>query len=1336
MDCTNCGRLNRPGARFCDGCGTSLVIFCAACRRRLAPDAKFCDDCGHAVVAPSPASVEGEAVRKTVTVLFCDLVGSTPFAERVDTEAVRETLGRYHAMVERMVVDHGGTVAKFVGDGVMVVFGVPEVSEDDAERTVATGLELQRGFTSINSAVNTRFGLDLGLRVGINTGEVIVSDDDSDIVGDVLNTAARLEAAATPGEVLVGESTWRLTRSAIRYEALGEIELRGKREGVPSFRAIDEVTAEDHIPLFVGRNAELRLLHDLIEAAVADRDVRLATVIGAPGVGKTRLADELQRGYVGDATCIDVRIERTGGSTFGPIAELLRVAAGLDGAQTDTEVLGRIRNLVEVLDDADRVAPLLASLLGLAEPRSTEELFFAVRRMLEAIGQTRPIIVVVDDIQWSEPLLLDLLEHLAEWVDDTPAVILALARPELREIRPALATASGHVAVAVSLEGLDPMATTELATCFVGAATLPEGLLARIAKTTGGNPLFVREVMRMLVDDQVIVERGHGWELAIDEAAVEVPPTIQALLSTRIERLPGNERRLLQRASVVGADFPLGAVAALTPRSSPGRLIPILERLQRKELVQRTAAHWGSEPIFRFHHALIRETANHRLLKRTRADYHVAVADWIEETCGTVAGDHDVAIGYHLEQSHRLRVELNIADHVTAQIGDRAARALGTAARRALGSDDVAAASSLSERAVALLDDASPELPALLVLGCEALFALGNLTAGRALLEHLEDRIIGNESASVWSGLFRAQLQMLAEPDRLVEAEAAATTAAESLGQLGDHNGEAHGRLVRASALARLGHIGECEAELDRALTAARAAGNARRLATVLGAVPIAALWGPSPVPVAGGRCLDVLRLLRLSATSPRVEAVVARCRAVLEALRGRFDPARKLLADSRAWVEELGDRRGLLETELYSGIVELLANEPETAESHLRAAYGGLGRLGIGADAGQAAAYLSRALLLQNRIDEAADLAADSEALAGQNPQTAIAAKTAAAGVLAARGELEAARRVAEEAVAAAAGTDILIDHANANVALAQVCSMAGDVEGTSRAVEAAQRLFAAKGASIEFDVETPDREHHGFAGPRVVELAPHHSNAAAEANLLARAGIVAAHPPQSALAATQPHLSEALVGWTHQRVLAIRNEHLALVEECRTDDPRKRRFSLVEVDQQHRICDAQSFPWDVDGLTEATDRIDDRWKETSELEEADVVVSKAIGAWRHGDQAILDQILHTDFRVVDHRSLSWGEYDRASFIALFDGEAPNVVVEVPSVYLGGQGSGRAFHLTAWGFNQDEMIEALHGHFVGIIRDGKLLRCDGHDVSTHEETLIRLRDLQQRLED
>ena len=306
MDCGNCGRTNRGDSRFCDACGTKLVLRCGSCDRELNPDAKFCDGCGTRVASsPGPAAVNtpSTAVRKTVTVLFCDLVGSTAFAERVDPESARDAMARYHQMAGDTIERHGGTVAKFIGDGVMALFGVPEVAEDDAERAVAAGHDLQQGFVAIRDHIGSRYSVDVGLRVGINTGEVVIDDNDADLVGDVLNTAARLEGECTPGEVLVGEDTWRLARSTHTFEVLGEVEVKGKRHGLATFQLVTvgetaaarRETIDDATP-FVGRTSELDALGEVFDQAVAESVAKLTTIIGAPGVGKTRLSPRVGTG--------------------------------------------------------------------------------------------------------------------------------------------------------------------------------------------------------------------------------------------------------------------------------------------------------------------------------------------------------------------------------------------------------------------------------------------------------------------------------------------------------------------------------------------------------------------------------------------------------------------------------------------------------------------------------------------------------------------------------------------------------------------------------------------------------------------------------------------------------------------------------------------------------------------------------------------------------------------------------------------------------------------------------------------------------------------------------
>jgi class 3 adenylate cyclase/tetratricopeptide (TPR) repeat protein len=1053
-------------------CGAPrAALLCPTCSAEHQPGQKFCGECGTALTG-RPTAAPAAAVRKTVTVLFADLSGSTGFGERHDAEVARQVLTRYHALLQETVDAHAGTVAKFLGDGMMATWGVPEVAEDDARRAVAAGVALQQRFEELAVDVEARHGEALALRVGINTGEVVIGEADADLIGDALNVAARLEKACRPGHVLVGEETWRLTRADVGYEALGEITVAGRTQPVAIYEvAVAVDAASDVAAPFVGRDAEMQQLVDVFDDARRAARARLATVLGSPGVGKTRLARELcaRLAAQGDARRVELRCDRDGEATFAPVAQLIRDAAGL----TEDLEAGAARAAIGALlpdDESDRprVVDALAGLVGVGPPRSVEETFWGVRRLVEATAAGRPLVVVVDDIQWAEPLLLDLIEHLAEWVAGAAVLVVGLARPELREVRPTLAEPGNPVSAVVVLSGLDAAATEALAAGLLGTGRLPGGLVERLPASTDGNPLFVRELVRMLVDDRVIRRSDDGeWELTIDAHAVDVPPTIQSLLGARVERLPAAERELLELASVVGAEFSLGALRELAGEHAPAAVL--LERMRRKELVEPTGTYWGDEPVHRFHHVLIRDAAYRRLLKTTRAELHERVAVWTDRAAADVVGEHEAATAFHYEQAHRYRTELGALDAHTARLGRRAAELLTTAAQRALGRDDLASAGALSSRALALLPESDAAGRAdLLVMGCECLLASGDGAAARPLVEELGRSTAGDPRRAAWAGCYSAQLVGLTDPQRLVAADAQAQAAAEVLTELGDGAGQAKAHQVRAGLLARLGRVGDCEQELDLALAAARAADDRRRVTAVLGAAPDAALFGPSPVARAGGRCLDVVRLLRITTASPAVEAASNRCQAVLEALRGRFDVARSMLAAARATAEELGLRHGLAQTELFAGMVELIAGDPRAAIPPLRAAREGLGTLGVGADAGQAAALLATALLAEGEVDEADRMAAESEARAGQNLKTAIGWRVARAEVLAARGDLAAAVALAEHAVEIARATDLVVDHADACVALGALRAQAGDEAGARAARADARRLYDQKGATV----------------------------------------------------------------------------------------------------------------------------------------------------------------------------------------------------------------------------------------------------------------------------
>ncbi|HJQ82990.1 MAG TPA: AAA family ATPase, partial [Candidatus Binatia bacterium] len=454
MTCPACGADNRDGARFCGECAAPLStpVACPSCGTSNPSGRKFCDACG-VPLAARPTS--DRVARKVVTIVFADLIGSTALHERLDPESVSRVMDRYYRTVRGPIEAHGGTVVQLLGDGVMCAFGVPRVGEDDALRAVRAAVAVQEAFREFARAESAVVG-DVGLRVAVNTGEVVVSDDHAAGIGDPLNVAARLQQEARDGDVLVSESTRRLVSELVTLEPLGVLALKGRADSVRAYR----VTSLDRprsgsATAFVGREDELRRLTAVHDAAVGSRRARLAVIIGSPGLGKSRLMAEAARRLGGTATVLTAQCDAAGGATFAPIAAALRAHLGIDeGADGDA-----VRAAIAAVAPADegehaRITDGIAALLA-GTPASPEETFFVIRRFLAALAATQPVVLAIDDLHWAEPVLLDLIEHLVQWSTTVPLLILAAARPELREARSSLAAPGGLVSEVLTLGGLD-----------------------------------------------------------------------------------------------------------------------------------------------------------------------------------------------------------------------------------------------------------------------------------------------------------------------------------------------------------------------------------------------------------------------------------------------------------------------------------------------------------------------------------------------------------------------------------------------------------------------------------------------------------------------------------------------------------------------------------------------------------------------------------------------------------------------------------------------------------------------------------------------------------------
>jgi class 3 adenylate cyclase/tetratricopeptide (TPR) repeat protein len=1034
MRCSSCSHENRDTARFCEACGASL------------------------------AAVDGSGARKVVAIVFADLMGSTALHERLDPETVRRFMERYYAAMSAAALAHGGRVTQQLGDGVKAVFGIPRVAEDDAIRAVRAAVEMQHAFRALAEEQAAAVG-KTGLRIAVNSGEVVVTGE-REIIGDPVNVAAHLQAQARDGDVVIGEATQRLVATQVTLAPLGRFTLKGREEPVAAFRVASlERPAGVAATAFLGRDAELDRIMRVYEAVVAAPGARLAVVVGSPGLGKSRLLGEFAQRLGGGAAVLAAQCNAAGGATFAPLADALRRHLGLEAAASADALQAVIAERVHG-DGAERarVAKGIAGLLTGA-PAVPEETFFVVRRLLAALAAERPLVLAIDDIQWAEPLLLDLTEHLVVWGAGVRLLVLAAARPELRDARSSLASPGGVVADVITLGGLDAGAAAQLAANVIGAAALPAAIAGRVLATSEGNPLFLGELVRMLVNDGVLRRDGERWTLAGSLAELEMPPTIQALLAARIERLRPEDRRVLERAAVVGRQFSRAAVAHLLPQGERAELDARLESLRRSELIESDAGWLFGEPVLRFHHVLIRDAAYRRLLRRTRAELHARFADWLEQRTG--AALHGETIGWHLESAHQQLRELGPLDADGRALGERAARQLAAAGRRALARDDLTPAGNLLGRALALLDPADPARADVALDCCEALLAAGDVGRAGAAVGELERSAKGSPRLLAWHTCFVGQLALLTDPQGLRTTTDAVAGAAETLAAAGDAAGEAKAYAVHALSLAQLGKIGASEASLDRALAAARRARDRRRANAVLAGAPVAALWGPSPVTRASGRCLDVVRVLRITQSAPAVEAVALRCQAVLETLRGRADAARRMIASSRRMVEELGVTQRVLEADLFAGLIELLEGDAAAAERWLRPAYEGLRAQSLDVDAAQAAALLGRALLAQGRIDEAEACSRESEALAGDSFKAAIAWRGVRSEARAARGDHAGALELARAAVEIAAATDDLLDHADARQSLAVALRAAGRGGEADAEARRAIELWDAKGAT-----------------------------------------------------------------------------------------------------------------------------------------------------------------------------------------------------------------------------------------------------------------------------
>ncbi len=846
----------------------------------------------------------------TVVVAGVDLSSASGAA--LDPETVLRLGDRWCGEVQSAVERHGGRVELVAPEALTAVFGLPKLHEDDALRALRAAADVREALERLAAELSAQ-AVGLTFRIGIGTGEVVTGE--ARAAGEPLARAARLQAGAEAGEIVVDEATRRRTR--------------GRR-------------ARRFVSPMVGRERERARLLEAFQRALADRSCELVTILGAAGVGKSRLVQEFVDGLEGRALVASGRCLPYGeGITFWPLFEAVKDVAGLDDSEPAEAGRARIARLLEGEPDGDLVARAVAGAVGLgAPPAGSGELFAAVLAFVEAVARRQPLVLVFDDIHWGEPTFLDLVDHLAGLARDVPLLVVCVARPELLEVRPGWGGGKLN-AVSALLEPLTPGECGRLIENLVGASGLAAEVTARIAEAAEGNPLFVEEMLSMLVDEGVLVEDDRSWTAVGDLSEVPVPPSIQALLAARLERLSEDERSLLERASVAGKVFQIAAVEELGANVGPA-----LESLVRKDLI-RPERSGAAQHTYRFRHLLIRDSAYDGIPKETRAGLHERFARWLEASAAGRAIEVEEVVGYHLEQAYRYLSLLGPLDSRAEALGREAAERLGVAGRRAFASGDAHAGLNLVSRAADLLPSTDPLLLELVpnvrvVQGART--GLG--WADRVLTEAVEaaattgDRRLAAH-ALVQRGLLRLFTESDVAPDDLI---ATAERAIPVLESAGDELGLSRAwRLVaQAHYLAR--RAARSVEASERAFDHARRVDDRFELLEVGEWLTVGLFGGPIPAADA------IPRLDRMAAETSHlsVRTCALGVLGAMAAMQGRYGDADAFLARGRVAMEQSGEKIWFLS--LTRAYVDVWRGDLPAAEEILRDSYEALVGTGGGA--------------------------------------------------------------------------------------------------------------------------------------------------------------------------------------------------------------------------------------------------------------------------------------------------------------------------------------------------------------------------------------------------
>jgi class 3 adenylate cyclase len=1038
------------------------VSACPSCGHGNQAGAKFCSECGAALVTAGPPAREE---RKVVTVLFADLVGFTGRAEQLDPEDVRALLVPYYARLRAELERFGGTVEKFIGDAVMALFGAPAAHEDDPERAVRAALAI-RDWAAEEGRIQ--------VRIAVNTGEALVvlgarpGQGEGMAAGDVVNTAARLQAAAPVNGVLAGERTFRETRAVIEYRPAAPVAAKGKRDPVPAWEAVQararlgvDVPHQARTAL-VGRDRELGVLRDALARVRAERVPQLVTLVGVPGIGKSRLVFELSQVAGADAELISWRQGRSlpygERVSFWALAEMVKAQAGIleDDApgEAGAKLAATAADVLGGVPEAGWVARHLGALAGLGGDGASaggdrSEAFAAWRQFVEALAEARPLVLVFEDLHWADDGLLDFIDYLAEWAGQVPLLVVGTARPELLGRRPGWGGGKPN-ALTLSLAPLSEEDTARLIGSLLGRPVLEAGQQAALLARAGGNPLYAEQYAQMLA------EQGAGRPLP-------VPESVQGIIAARLDMVAAAEKRLLQDAAVIGKVFWPGAVAALGGGPGGGELEGQLHGLERRQFVRRDRrSSMAGETQYAFVHVLVRDVAYGQIPRAARAARHAAAAGWIESL--GPAEDHAEMLAHHYQAALELA---RAAGQDTAGLAPRARAALQQAGDRAVALNAFGSAAGYYRDALALWPpDAHQQRAGLLRQLGTTLHEAGELDQAEAALAEGS-----RAAAAAGAAALAARIRILltetrnalggTEEELLVECQAAAAV----LEAEGDLEGLAEAWTLTGMIRFWLGDSPADQQALERAIACARQGGHRRVQIQASHWLAVTFHYLPIPADAAIARAEQ---LLQTANGEPWAEAYILMPLSKLYAYAGRLAEARDAIARVRSVYDSSEAKIRRASGANVAGEIEQIAGDPAAAEQHLREAYETYRAMGERGYLSTVAGWLAEALYAQGRLGEARQMTEEAQAAAGSADIDAQARwRAVRAKVLTRAGQFPGAHTLLDEAEALVSPTRWAALQAQILMARAEVDRLAGAPERAAASLRAALRIYTDRHAT-----------------------------------------------------------------------------------------------------------------------------------------------------------------------------------------------------------------------------------------------------------------------------